>query len=370
MACETLQIPAASPGQHFQLTVCRFGTPGMEKKAYVQASTHADEVPAALTAMHLRRLLESAEREGRVRGEVVLVPAANPPGFAQALLGHHMGRYHLPTGRNFNRFWPDATQAVLAARKVFTDDPVANAARARSIMRTHLETLQPNAADEQLKLTLMQLAHDADIVLDLHTDDDAEMHLYVDPDHWPALTDLAGLLDAKVVMFARGSGGNAFEETVAAPFVALRETGVTCELPVTVTVELRGRLDVDDALAMRDGRALFDFLILRGIIDGEVQAAPEFSGIAAPFEATEPVRTPAGGICVFLKERGAYVEAGEVIAEIANPVTDTRTPVRTRAKGRLFTRCLHRLVHAGDVIAKVQGTMPLPGRCKGQLMTD
>ena len=369
MACETLPLPASSPGQNVYITVCRFGTPGTERKAYIQASTHADEVPAALTAMHLRRLLEDAERAGRIRGEIVLVPAANPPGFAQALLGHHMGRHHLPSGRNFNRFWPDATQAVFAVRESFGEDPVANAARVRHIVSETLAALQANAADEHLKLMLMRLAHDADIVLDLHTDDDADMHLYVDPDHWPGLADLAGLLDAKVVMFARGSGGNAFEETVAAPFVALREAGIPCELPVTVTVELRGRLDVDDALAARDARALFDFLILRGIIEGEAEA-PEFSGIAAPFEATEPVRAPAGGICVFLKARGAHVEAGEVIAEIADPVADVRTPVRTRATGRLFTRCLHRLVHAGDVIAKVQGTAPLPGRRKGQLMTD
>ncbi len=369
MTCETLLLPTASPGQNFRLAICRFGRVKAGRKAYVQASTHADEVPAALTAMHLRRLLEDAERAGRIRGEIVLVPAANPPGFAQALLGHHMGRYHLPSGRNFNRFWPDATQAVLAARDSFGENPVANATRVRHIVSETLAALRVNAADEHLKLTLMRLAHDADIVLDLHTDDDAEMHLYVDPDHWPGLADLAGLLDAKVVMFARGSGGNAFEETVAAPFVALLEAGIPCELPATVTVELRGRLDVDDALAESDARALFDFLILRGIIEGETEA-PEFSGIAAPFEATEPVRTPAGGICVFLKDRGAHVEAGEIIAEIADPVADTRTPVRTCATGRLFTRCLHRLVHAGDVIAKVQGTAPLPDRRRGQLMTD
>ncbi len=369
MACETFELPAASPGQRHMLTVCRFGTPGAGDKAYIQASTHADEVPAALAAMHLRGLLEKAEREGRIRGEVVLVPAANPPGFAQALLGHHMGRHHLPSGRNFNRFWPDATRAVLAARGTFGDDPAGNAVRVRAIVREHLDTLRGNAADERLKLTLMRLAHDADIVLDLHTDDDADMHLYVDPDHWPGLGDLAGLLDAKVVMFARGSGGNAFEETVAAPFVALREEGIPCDLPVTVTVELRGRLDVDDSLAAGDARALYDFLVLRGIIGGEA-SAPAFSGIAAPFEATEPVRAPAGGICVFLKDRGAHVEAGEVIAEIADPVANARVPVRTRAEGRLFTRCLHRLVHAGDVIAKVQGSAPLPDRRRGQLMTD
>ncbi len=369
MPCETLALPPFSPGTAHAITLCRFGRAGQGRKAYVQASTHADEIPAMLCAQHLRALLEEAERLGNIIGEIVLVPAANPIGLAQMLLDHHMGRHHLPSGRNFNRFWPDGTDAVMAKEKDFGPDPALNTQRARRIVGEYLRGTQPNAADEAQKLMLMRLAHDADIVLDLHTDLDAELHLYVDPDCWPALEPLAALLDASVVMLARHSGGNAFEETVAAPFIALREADVPCILPETVTVELRGQRDVSDELARKDARAIYDFLVLRGLITGEAQAAP-FTGIAAPFEATEIVRAPTGGVLVYKRERGEMVEPGDPVAEIVDPMTMRRTPVKAASGGRLFTRNLHHFVHARDTIAKIQGTTPLPGRVKGRLMTD
>jgi len=369
MPCEFLSLPPSSPGTARALTVCRFGQPGQGKKAYVQASTHADEIPAMLCARHLRDLLEEADAQDRVIGEIILVPAANPIGLSQFLLDHHMGRHHLPSGRNFNRFWPDVTEQVMRHRGGFGPDPAANAFKVREIAREALKDWQAHAEDEAQKLILMRMAHDADIVLDLHTDLDSELHLYVDPDCWPALEDLAGLLGATVVMLARHSGGNAFEETVAAPFIALREAGIPCVLPETVTVELRGQQDVSDDLAARDARALFDFLVLRGLISGEA-TAPVFAGIAAPFEATEIVRAPAGGVLVYKRDRGVMAEPGDLLAEIVDPVSATRTPVKAASSGRLFTRNLHHFVHAGDAIAKIQGTKPLPGREKGHLMTD
>jgi hypothetical protein len=368
---EMLSLPQLPPGLRIRLPVLRFGPPGARPRAYVQASMHADEAPAMLVADHLRCLLSAAENEGRLRGEVILVPQANPLGGAQAMLGHHMGRHHLPTGRNFNRFWPDATSAVMARREQFGDNAEANTSEVRRIVRAWLteQAVHAAGADAALKFALMQLAHDADIVLDLHTDDDAELHLYVDRDFWPDLEDLAALLGATVVMLCRDSGGNAFEETVAAPYVALRGAGIPVHQPITVTVELRGRSDASDALAARDAEALCDFLVCRGVIAGNV-APPPFSGLAAPFAATEPVRAPAGGVLVFRREKGEKVPAGAAIADILDPATGQRTPVITRAGGRLFARASHRWVLAGDVIAKVQGRTPLPDRRPGTMMTD
>ena len=42
----------------YQLTSFHFGAPGRGRKAYIQASLHADEVPAMLVAHVLRRELE------------------------------------------------------------------------------------------------------------------------------------------------------------------------------------------------------------------------------------------------------------------------------------------------------------------------
>src|SRR5689334_9868789 len=86
----------------FQLTSYHFGTPGIGKKVYIQASLHADEVPAMLVAHVLRRELARLEAEGRIRGEIILVPAANPIGLSQVVHGAPFGRYDLATGTNFN----------------------------------------------------------------------------------------------------------------------------------------------------------------------------------------------------------------------------------------------------------------------------
>jgi type I restriction enzyme M protein len=52
-----------------------------------------------LVAHHLRALLEAAETEGKFRGEVVLVPVANPIGLAQRVDHKAMGRFEPNLGR-------------------------------------------------------------------------------------------------------------------------------------------------------------------------------------------------------------------------------------------------------------------------------
>jgi predicted deacylase len=90
--------PLLSPslGSHKTLTSFHFGTPGSGikvSKVYIQASLHAEELPGMLAAHHLRPLLEAAEAAGLLRGEVVLVPVANPIGLAQRLDHKPMGRF-------------------------------------------------------------------------------------------------------------------------------------------------------------------------------------------------------------------------------------------------------------------------------------
>src|SRR5262249_10130171 len=76
MTVTVARIPLISPapGTERHVVVRRYGEPGARPKAYIQASTHADELPAMLTAHHLARLLDEAADEGRIRGEIMLVP--------------------------------------------------------------------------------------------------------------------------------------------------------------------------------------------------------------------------------------------------------------------------------------------------------
>ncbi|MCZ8256885.1 MAG: succinylglutamate desuccinylase/aspartoacylase family protein, partial [Polaromonas sp.] len=70
------------PGVHHSLQVLRFGAQGAGPKAYIQAALHADEVPAMLVAQALKRQLTALEEQGLIRGEIVLVPFANPIGLS------------------------------------------------------------------------------------------------------------------------------------------------------------------------------------------------------------------------------------------------------------------------------------------------
>src|SRR6266704_2338496 len=65
-----------------------------------------------LVAQHLIGLLDDAAESGRIRGEIVVVPVANPVGLGQVVDEVHLGRYELAGGENFNRGFPDDTAAV------------------------------------------------------------------------------------------------------------------------------------------------------------------------------------------------------------------------------------------------------------------
>mgnify|MGYP000069371035 CR=1 FL=1 len=87
--------PLLSPslGVSKAVTSLHFGTPGSRPKVYIQASLHAEELPGMLVAHHLRAMLEAAQAQGLIQGEIVLVPVANPIGLAQRMDHKPMGRF-------------------------------------------------------------------------------------------------------------------------------------------------------------------------------------------------------------------------------------------------------------------------------------
>ena len=373
--CSTINLPRHAVGTQHSLKVWRFGEQGASPKVYIQASMHADELPASLAAAKLLPKLIAADEAGNISGEIILVPVANPIGLNNVILRNHNGRYHLPTGENYNRGFHDISDEVLDA----IDGKMANGPEADTALVKHevakaLAAAQPANEAQSLRLELMRLACDADIVLDLHTDSDAQMHLYLDEDHWPEAADLAGLLDARVVMFARASGGGPFEETIAWPYVRAREVygADAVELPLTVVIELRGEFDASHELSDFDADAMYRFLCHRGAIRQGAGALPEFGGVAAPFAATDTLKAKAAGIIVYTADIGQTVKAGDVLAEIIDPLSDDDMVVdriTAAADGLFFARSNQRLAWPGETIGKVQGSETLAHRT-GKLLYD
>jgi predicted deacylase len=375
---QRIPLGADRPGTHRSLLVHRYGDPEARPKAYLQSSLHADETPALLVAHHLARLLGEAEERGEIVGQIVLVPYANPIGLDQIVNRGHSGRFELAGGGNFNRNWPDIFEPLCKrVSEALGDAAEANVATIRRAINEELAGLSAQSELGRLRLALARLAADADLVLDLHCDDDALMHLYLLAAHWPQGERLAAELGCRAVLLADDSGGGTFDECFATLWTRLATRFPERPIPAACmagTVELRGQADVSDAFAEQDAGALYRALQHHGLIAGEPGPPPKPLCEATRLEACDIVEAPAAGVLSYAVETGQSVCAGDTIAWLVDPAAENpaegRQAIAARCDGLVLNRRLHKYVVAGLAVAKVVGAEPLAWRSEGQLMTD
>ncbi|SFG84638.1 hypothetical protein SAMN05518865_12039 [Duganella sp. CF458] len=361
---DTIKHPLSAPHgtAQYELTSYHFGKPG-GPKAYIQAALHADEVPAMLVAQQLRQRLQALEAAGKVKGEVILVPAANPIGLAQVINERPFGRFDLSTGINFNRGYPHYfAQLTTLLKGQLGSDADANVRTIRRHLRELAGQWQPNSDAATLKKALFAMAIDADIVLDLHCENEGALHLYVGTSLCESAQPLANLMGACAVLHTTGAGGEPFDEACSRLWWDLAEHfGPGYPIPsacMAATVELRGEVEVNYELAARDADAIIGYLHVRGIVDAGEVKVPEQGCTPMPLEGTQRLDAPHAGLLVYLKEVGALVRAGEVIADLIDPVSGDTTHLKSEVDGVLFTRLSHRYIIRGMNVAKIAGNKP------------
>lgn len=345
------------------LTSLHFGGTRPGKKVYIQGGLHADEVPGMLAAHHLRGMLATLEEQGRIHGEIVLVPAANPIGLAQAIQGAPFGRFDLTTGTNFNRGFRHVAEALktrLAGRLGF--DAAANVATIRAEAREELACWEPATDAEALKKLLLGLAIDADIVLDLHCDNEACVHVYTGTPLAEQFAPLAALLGARALLTALAAGEEPFDEACSRLWWDLAaHFGPAVPIPpacLAATIELRGEMDVTHAHAGSDAHAIAQFLARHGVLDLPADQLPPSLCQATPLEGVQPLSAPHAGVLVFTRELGEQVESGDTLAELIDPVAGTVTRLTSAIDGVLFARTAHRHLLRGMQVCKVAGATP------------
>lgn len=367
-------LPKASIGSKKSLVSLHFGPENSRQKTYIQAGLHADEAPGYLVAHKLIELLRSADDKGEILEEIIVVPAANPIGLSQWDTDSIRGRYDRSDQVNFNRHHEDLT-AELAERieGKLTQDSKENVRLIRNCSQEILAARVPQTEADYLKNCLIKLSHDADIVLDLHCDHQALLHIYVGTPLWPACADLAAQLGVGVNLLAEDSGDVPFDEANSKIWWELAEKFPDHPIPpacLAATVELRGVLDTDPEQTEQDAVNLFLFLQRRGFIAGDAGVLPELVGEATPLEGVDYIKAKAAGIITFFKTPGTWVEKGDVIAEIIDPIEDslaapgdtTRTYVTSGTTGMFFARSVDRFARPGKIIAKVAGKDMLVGK--------
>lgn len=365
--------PLLSPslGSAKSITSFHFGQPASQTqtglKIYIQASLHAEELPGMLAAHHLRPLLQAAEAAGQMAGEVVLVPVSNPIGLSQRLDHKPMGRFELDTSENFNRHYPDFAKAIWpAVQSQLGADGSANVAAVRAAMADHLSAWTPATELQSMRKTLLGLAHDADIVLDLHCDCEGVLHFYCEESCWPQLQPIAHFMGSRAILLAKDSGGGPIDECLSGVWWRLAETlrqeGLNHPLPqgcCTTTIELRGETDVTHAYASQDAKAIFAYLEHLGVLStGNKPAVPAALCQPTPLAGSETLRARAPGVLVFTAEPGQTLTKGAQVAEVINPIDGTVEKVCAGVDGVFYARIRDRYVTAGCEVGKIAGPTP------------
>jgi len=368
-----IPLPSMAPGTARSIAVHRFGKSGARPKVYLQAAIHANELPGAMALHHLMPMLAEADRAGRMRGEIVIVPTVNPIGLAQLVGNNHLGRYDFLGRENFNRNWLDLSGAVAGrVGAQFGSNAEQNVAAIRKAALEALAAMKPVNELQTLRVEVMKLSIDADIALDLHCDMHALLHLFISRRDWPgAARALAADLGVDATLY-----NDPFPESLtffgvhSALWARLAARFPAAAIPqacLSATVEYRGQHDVSHAQGEADARNLYRFLVRRGAIAGRAGTLPRLKADATPIGGMDVGYAPRTGILVYHLPPGARVRKGQPVCEVIDPASPrgprARMQVIARTDGVLFSRKLDgRLAWPGMVVFRLAGKRLLTHR--------
>ncbi|TAN54477.1 MAG: succinylglutamate desuccinylase [Betaproteobacteria bacterium] len=368
-----ITLPSMTPGTARSLAVYRFGRAGARPKAYLQAAIHANELPGAMALHHLLPMLVEAGRRGRIQGEIVVVPVVNPIGLSQLVGNNHLGRYDFLGRDNFNRNWHDLSGAV--AERVgerLGRNAAENVALVRAAALAALAAMKPQNELQTLRAAVMQLSVDADIVLDLHCDLEAALHLFISRKDWPGpARELACDLGVEATLYNDPYPESlTFSGVHSALWARLAERFAQASIPqacLSATVEYRGQHDVTHALGESDANNLYRFLVRRGLISGRAGKLPRLKSEATPIGGMDVGYSPKTGILTYHVPKGARVRKGQPVCEVIDPMDargeKARTKVLARTDGILFSRRPNgRLAWPGMVLFRIGGAKLLAHR--------
>ncbi|MGB9095397.1 succinylglutamate desuccinylase/aspartoacylase family protein, partial [Erwinia sp.] len=320
---------SASLGTQREIVSFHYGLPS-ERQVYIQAGLHGDELPGVAVAWYLKRRLGELEAAGRIAAAITLVPVANPIALGQHWHGTHLGRFDTASGQDFNRQFPALGPALASLLEgKLAQDVTQNRQLIRQAICDYFDAHPPQTELSSQRHTLMRMACQSELMIDIHCDWEATTHLYTTPHAWSAVEPLARYIGSDVQLIADISGGEPFDEACCEPWLYLHRTfGDSFPMPdalLPVTLELRGVREVSHEQAEKDADAIIFALIHSGYIAGEAPELPQLRNDAVPLAGCEYITTPHSGVILHRREIGEWIEAGDVVADILDPLTDRLT---------------------------------------------
>jgi uncharacterized protein len=326
MNVELVEIGADTPGQSNVLRVLTFEGSGNGPAVYMQAGLHAQEIPGVIALDQLLPKLRKAENEGRLVSTITIVPHANPIGLSQAVYGTNLGRFDMSSRTNFNRGFPKPLQSPTS--------------------------LENSSVVETLKARLLGLALKADIVLDLHCDDEGPVYLYAPEPLLEGARVLSAALEAVTILTYKAGDGSTFEETVYLHWCSEAKDGVPVGKLVS-TVELRGVMDVSQSFGETDAANLYGYLVAIGAIRDDQPRFKSNNPLVSDEALAELIPTPVSGAVLYCVDVCELVSAGQCVARIVGEAGTPQHEILAPADGFVMTRRERRFLRKGEDVLKI-----------------
>jgi len=298
----------------------------MEKvpSVYIQANMHGAEVQGNAVIFQLLELLKNI----KIKGDITLVPYANPVACNHKNGEYTLGRFDPITGMNWNRMY-HFDQSII---KPFVQECIG---KDDAVIETNFKTLMIDTIEQKLDhnifgLTtgqriayqLQRLAHQADLVLDLHTGPISSKHLYC-PEY---AKESASYFDIPHTLLIPNEFDGALDEATFCPWWHLQEAFADLGIEFSIdskalnkesfTVELGSQEQIDLDVALEDAKSILSYLQYKGVIDSTEFQPAKMQRYGCYLKDYKAFYSPMGGMVDYLAEFGKPLAAGEPLARI------------------------------------------------------
>ncbi len=291
---------------------------------YIQANMHGAEVQGNAVIFQLLELLKNCD----IQGDITLVPYANPVACNHKNGEYTLGRFDPITGVNWNRMYhfDEAVIAPFAQQHIdaFEEDIQVNF---QQLLLDQIEKkLDHNiwglTTGQRIAYQLQRMAHQADLVLDLHTGPISSKHLYC-PEYTKAS---ANYFDIPHTIFIPNDFDGAMDEATFCPWWSLQQAykdlgrnfvmGEGAFAKESFTVELGSQEQIDLAVAHQDALGILSYLQYKGVISGDDYTPQKMTRYACYLKDYKALYAPMGGMVDYLAKFGEPLPAGEPLARI------------------------------------------------------
>jgi len=321
---EIMHVGEMASGAALTVPVYRLKGDKNAPSVYIQANMHGAEVQGNAVIFQLLELLKNTE----IKGDLTLVPYANPVGCNHKNGEYTLGRFDPITGMNWNRMYHfDEDMIKPFVRESIGKDDLTIEDNFKKLMIDSIEQkLDHNifglTTGQRIAYQLQRLAHQADYVLDLHTGPISSKHLYC-PEY---AKESAKYFDIPHTLLIPNSFDGALDEATFCPWWYLQdafsELGIKFSISSktlnkeSFTVELGSQEQIDLDVALEDAMSIMNYLHYKKVIAAPQYQPKEMTRYACYLKDYKAFYSPMGGMVDYLAEFGKPLPAGEPLARI------------------------------------------------------